>query len=93
MEEIGIREVAHETGDMSKHTESLVDMVRQEFHIGCLSIGFAECSIRAVVPSGVLLVRRDILFKFVLWTLAPNTQMSLTVMRLAILRAICKPCC
>jgi hypothetical protein len=56
MEKIGIREVAHETGDMSKHTESLVDMVRQEFHIGCLGIGFAECSIKAVVPSGVLLV-------------------------------------
>ena len=28
MEEVGLREVAHDTGNMSKHVESSVDMAR-----------------------------------------------------------------
>jgi hypothetical protein len=45
MEEVGHREVAHDTGNMSKHVESSVDMARQEFGIGCLGVGIAERSI------------------------------------------------
>jgi len=59
MEEVGLQEVAHDTGNMSKHVESWVDMAQQEFSIGCLSVGIAERSIYVVIPPGVLLVRRD----------------------------------
>jgi hypothetical protein len=45
MEEVGLREVAHDTGIMSKHVESSVNMARQEFGIGCLGVGIAERSI------------------------------------------------
>jgi len=45
MEEVGLWEVAHDTGNMSKHVESSVDMARQEFGIGCLGVGIAERSI------------------------------------------------
>ena len=45
MEEVGLWEVAHNTGNMSKHVESSVDMARQEFGIGCLGVGIAEHSI------------------------------------------------
>jgi hypothetical protein len=45
MEEVGLREVAHNTWDSSKHVESSVNMVRREFGIGCLGVGIAECSI------------------------------------------------
>jgi len=45
MEEVGLREVAHDTGNMSKQVESLVNMVRREFGIGCLGVGIAERSI------------------------------------------------
>jgi len=93
MEEVGLREVAHDTVNMSKHVESSVDMARREFGIGCLGVGIAERSIYVVIPPGVLLVRRDIISKFVLWTLAPKTDMPLEMMYIAILRAICKPCC
>jgi hypothetical protein len=45
MDEVGFREVAHDTGNMSKHVESSVDMARREFGIGCLGVGIAERSI------------------------------------------------
>jgi hypothetical protein len=45
MEELGLREVAHNTGNVSKHVESSVNMARREFGIGCLSVGIAERSI------------------------------------------------
>ena len=45
MEEVGLREVTHDTGNMSKHVESSVDMARREFGIGCLGVGIAERSI------------------------------------------------
>ena len=44
MEEVGLREVAHDTGNMSKHVESSVNMARREFGIGCLGVGIAEHS-------------------------------------------------
>jgi hypothetical protein len=93
MEEVRLREVAHNTGNMSKLVESSVNMARQEFGIGCLGVGIAEHSIEVVIPPRVLLVRRDIISKFVLWTLTPKTDMPLEMMWVAILRAICKPCC
>ena len=45
MEEVGLREVAHDKGNISKHVECSVDMVRREFGIGCLCVGIAERSI------------------------------------------------
>jgi len=45
MEVVGLREVTHDTGNMSKVFESSVNMVRQEFGIGCLHVGIPECSI------------------------------------------------
>jgi len=35
----------------------------------------------------------NIVSKFVLWTLAPETDMPLEMMEVTILWAICKPCC
>jgi hypothetical protein len=80
MEEVGLREVAHDTGDMLKHVESSVNMVGREFGIGCLGVGIAERLISVVIPPGVLVVRRDIISKFVLSTLAPKTDMPLKMM-------------
>ena len=45
MEEVGLREVAHNIGNMSKRVESSVDMARRESSIGCLRVGIAEHSI------------------------------------------------
>jgi hypothetical protein len=45
MEEVGLREVANDTGNMLKHVESSVNMARREFGIGCLGVGIAERSI------------------------------------------------
>jgi len=45
MEEVGLWEVAHDTGNMSKHVDSSVNMARQEFGICCLGVGIAEHSI------------------------------------------------
>jgi hypothetical protein len=42
MEEVALREVVHDTGNMSKHVESSVNMARQEFGIGCLGVGIVE---------------------------------------------------
>ena len=41
MEEVGLREVAHDTGNMSKHIESSVNMARREFSISCPGVGMA----------------------------------------------------
>ena len=45
MQEVGLREVAHDAGNMSKHIEYSVNMASQEFGIGCLGVGIAERSI------------------------------------------------
>ena len=45
MEEVRLREVAHNSGNMSKHVESSVNMARREFGIGSLGVGIAESSI------------------------------------------------
>jgi hypothetical protein len=66
MEEVGLWEVAHNTGNMLKHLEFLVNKVRREFSIGCLGVGITEHSIYVVIPLGVLLVMRYIISKCVL---------------------------
>jgi hypothetical protein len=80
MEEVGVREVAHNTGNVSKQVESSVNMARRAFGIGCPGVGIAEHSTIVVLPPGVLLVRMHIIAKIVLWTLAPKTDMSLEMM-------------
>ena len=45
MEEVGLWAVAHDTGNMSKHVESSVNMARQEIGVGCLAVGISERSI------------------------------------------------
>ena len=45
MEEVGLQEIAHNTGNMSKHIESSVNMARRVFGIRCLGVGIAERSI------------------------------------------------
>jgi len=42
MEEVGLQEIAHNTGNMSKHIESSVNMARREFGIRCLGVGIVE---------------------------------------------------
>jgi len=80
MEEVARREVGRNTWNVSKHIESSVNMARRDFGIGCLGVGISERSIKVVIPPGVLLVRMHIISKFVLWTLAPNPDMSLEMM-------------
>jgi len=48
--------------------------------IGCLGVGNGNSSICVLIPLGVLLVRRDTIYKFVLWTVAPKTDMPLEIM-------------
>jgi len=80
IEEVGLWEVAHDTWNMSKHVETLVNVAQRDIGIGCLGVGIAERSIEVVIPPGVLHVRTDIISKFVLWTLAPKTDMLLEMM-------------
>ena len=80
MEDDGFRDVAHDTGNVSKNLDSLVNMARRELSIACLGVGIAERSILIVIPVGVFLARKDMISKFVLWTLAPKTNMSLEMM-------------
>jgi hypothetical protein len=80
MEEVGIREVANNTGNMLKQVASSMHLARREFYIGCLDVGITDCSKKVVILPGVLLVMRDIITKFVLWTLGPKTDMSIEMM-------------
>jgi hypothetical protein len=57
-----------------------VPMVWRQFHIGCLGVCIAECCWLVVIPLGLLLVRRDIISMFNLWTLAPKSDMTLEIM-------------
>ena len=77
MEEVGLREVANDTGNTFKHVESSVTMMQQVFGIGCLGVGIAEHLILVVIPLGVSLVMRNIISKFVIRTLAPKTDTPL----------------
>ena len=44
MEEVRLEEVAHDTGNMSKHVEFSVNMLPREFGIGFLGVGITERS-------------------------------------------------
>jgi len=80
MEKVEHREDAHNTGNMLKHVKSSLNMARREFSIGCLGVGIAERSIQVIIPPGVLLARRGIISKFVLWMLAHKTDLPLEMM-------------
>jgi hypothetical protein len=80
MEEVRLREIAHITGNMSKHVQSWVDMAHREFGIRWLRVGIAERSILGVITPGVFRVRMHIILKLVLWILPPKTDMSLDMM-------------
>jgi len=45
MEEVGLQEIAHNTGNMLNHVESLLNMVQRALPTGCLGFGIAEGSI------------------------------------------------
>jgi hypothetical protein len=80
MEAVGLREVAHNTWNMTQHVQCWANMAQQEFGIGYLRVSIMERSILVLIPLGVLLVRREMLSLFVPWTLAPKTVMSLAMM-------------
>jgi len=42
MEEVGLREVTHNSGNMSKHVKSFVYVAWQGFSKGCLGVLIAE---------------------------------------------------
>jgi hypothetical protein len=77
MEEVGLREIAHNTGNASKHVYCSMNVARREFGLGCLRVDITERSIYVVIPLGVLLARMHIFSKFFLWTVTPKTDMSL----------------
>jgi hypothetical protein len=77
MEEVGLGEVVYDTANRSNHVDSAVKMAPQDFGIDCLGVGIADNSLQVVIPPGALLVRSDIISKFVLWTLVPKTDMPL----------------
>jgi hypothetical protein len=75
VEEVGLQLVTHDTENMLKHLEHWVTMAPQEFGIRCLGVGIAERSKWIVIPPGLLLVRRNIIFKSDVWTVAPESDM------------------
>jgi len=50
------------------------------FGFGCVRVGIAERSINVVILLGLLLVRRYINSKFILWPVALTTDMPLEIM-------------
>jgi hypothetical protein len=80
MEEVELREVTDDTGNVSKQFESSVILEPRDFGIDCLAVGITEHSIQVVIPAGVSLVRTDIITKFVLWKVAPKTNMPVEMM-------------
>jgi len=73
VEEVGPRDVAHNTGNGSIQFGSSVNMVGRAFGISGLAVVIAVRSISVVILSAVVLVMIHIISKFVLWTLAPIT--------------------
>jgi hypothetical protein len=77
MEEFGLREVGHNTWNMLNHAKSSVHKAGRQFGLRCLAVGIAEHSISVMSPPGVLVFKKHILLKFVLWTLGLKTDMLL----------------
>jgi hypothetical protein len=80
VKKVRLREGTHNAGNVSKHVESAVNVARQQFGNGYLVGGIAELSIYVVIPAWVFLVRRVIITKCVLWTLAPKTDIPLEML-------------
>lgn len=80
MEEVVLYEVTRTMENLSKHIDFSVNLAGRAISIGCLGVAIVECSISVVMPPGLLLVRRDIISKFVLWTIPPHTDMPLEMM-------------
>jgi hypothetical protein len=80
MEDVGHADIAHDTKSISTDIESSVNVALGEFSIRCLGIGVVEHSIYVLIPPGVLIFGRDIIPKFVLWTLASKTNILLEMM-------------
>jgi hypothetical protein len=45
MDKVGLRDGAHDTGNMLKYVDSSMTIARRDVGIGCLGIGIAERSI------------------------------------------------
>jgi len=73
-------EVPHDEGNMSERIESLLNIVRQGFGIGCLGVGLAKHSPLVVIPPGVFLVGRDVFSKLIHQTVAHKTDIPLEMM-------------
>ena len=81
MEEVGLREVTHNTGNKSRQVESLVKMAQREFGIDCLGVVITEHStVVVILLAAVFQVRRDKISKFVLWTFPRKSDMPLKMM-------------
>lgn len=77
MEVVRLWEVAHDTENMSKYVQSLLNMGPRQLDIGCHRVGIADLSILVMILQGVFLVRRDTIPTLVIWTLAPKTDTPL----------------
>jgi len=77
LEEVGLQEVTHDTGNVLEYIAYSGNMARHDFGIGCLCVGYAERCPQVVILPEVFLVRIDLVSKFVPWTLAPKTDMPL----------------
>jgi hypothetical protein len=74
MEDDGLWEIAHDTGNESIQDEFWVNMVRWELRISCVAVTITAHSILVVIPPAVLVVKMDMNSKFILWTLARHQQ-------------------
>jgi len=45
IEEVSLREIAHNPGNISKHVESFVTMMWRDFGTGCIGVHITESSI------------------------------------------------
>jgi hypothetical protein len=44
MKEVSLKEVAHNSGKMSRHVETSVNMAQREISFGHIGVGIVECS-------------------------------------------------
>jgi hypothetical protein len=65
---------------MSRHVETSVNMAQRAIIFGHLGVGIVERSQQVVILPGVFLVRKNIITKFGLCTLAPKTDIMLKMM-------------
>jgi len=77
MEEVGLWDVAHDTGKMSKHVECSVNMSRREVGIGHHGVAIAERSIEVVIPPGGVHCQQGHTLDFrCLYTRTSNTHVT-----------------